>query len=143
MMTNPRRELCSREEDKEIVAAFSEINDCRLVVLYYELKNGVIIGCLYRVYLPINLDGQASVIDYAYLVCSSSTSRCLTTIDASDVLYVVKDGNKLLLVVDDYDKFSKIIKCLKLDIYGEEGKLLCLNNLFELKEYIECITEPK
>ncbi len=139
VMTNPRREPC--DEDYTYIAAFASIWDCQFVATIYR-RRGLITGCIFRTTLPLE-DGVPDVLLYAYLICTDNYN-CVKNIDIDKIIYINKEDKYILLVIIDIDEYKKIIKCIdRNDDNKNEKNLVCLNELSDLKEHIECITLPE
>lgn len=136
-MTNPRRE--PYRVDYAYIAAFASMWDCRLVVLFYSSRD-LITGYIFKVDLPID-DNIPSVFLYSYVIYTNNYN-CIKNIDINNLLYIVKNNNYTLLVLDDEDEYRNVIKCLGASNERKQG-LLCLNEISDLKEQIECITSSK
>ncbi len=139
-MTNPRREPC--KVDYTYVAAFASIWDCRLVASLHD-SDDLITGCIFKIDLPIdnNNNNVPDVLLYGYIVCTNNYN-CIKNININNILYIVKEENYTLLVLDDENEYQEVMKCLGLNS-NKRRSMLCLNEISDLREQIECITSSK
>ena len=137
VMTNPRRELC--KADYTYIAAFASIWDCRLVASLYG-SDDLITGCLFKIDLPID-NNIPDVLLYGYIICTNNYN-CIKDVNINNILYIVKENNYTLLVLDDENEYHKVVECLRSSGNKKRG-MLCLNEISDLKEQIECITSSK
>ncbi len=136
-MTNPRREPC--KADYTYIAAFASIWDCRLVASLYG-SDDLITGCIFKINLPID-NSMPDVFLYGYIICTNNYN-CIKNININNILYIVKENNHTLLVLDNENEYHEVMKCLG-SSDSEKQNMLCLNEISDLREQIECITSSK
>ena len=140
MMKNPRRERC--DIDASFIAAYASVNDCPMVATLC-IGSEATIGQVLKVYLPLEPTEMPKILPYAYLVCMSKYNHCINSISLDNLVYVLKEKDSIIVVLDDEKDYANLIKCLQVRTNNVRNRVLCLNEISELKEHIECITQPK
>ncbi|BEP17556.1 hypothetical protein PYJP_09080 [Pyrofollis japonicus] len=139
-MTNPRREP-QLLVDENFLKAFASINDCRYVAILLR-NNDTIIGYLYKVMLSLSGDND-ELVRLGYILYLNRVNKCTNNISVDSLLYICREENKLILVIDREDVFTDILKCINIrekEASEKSPKIICLYAIEELSEKLGCIT---
>lgn len=89
-------------------------------------------------------EDKDELVKIGYILYMNNKNKCINNIPIDSILYICREKNHLIAVIDEEDVFIDTLKCIRAGertFSKNSPRIICLYTIDELSEKLGCITD--